>query len=73
MKKLRSNTTLGDHALKEIDYNLLTLLFAGFPIKSISFLMNMTESSVRTRKTRYKQWFQKRDDPDSKMFAQWLS
>lgn len=73
MKRLRSNTTLGDHALKEIDYNLLTLLFAGFPIKSISFLMNMSESSVRTRKTRYKQWFQKRDDPDSKMFAQWLS
>lgn len=73
MERLRSNTTLGDHALKEIDYNLLTLLFAGFPIKSISFLMNMTDSSVRTRKTRYKQWFQKRDDPDSKMFAQWLS
>lgn len=73
MKRLRSNTTLGDHALKEIDYNLLTLLFAGFPIKSISFLMNMTESSVRTRKTRYKQWFQKKDDADSKLFAQWLS
>ncbi len=74
MKRLRSNiTTLGDHTLKEIDYNLLTLLFAGFPIKSISFLMNMTESSVRTRKTRYKQWFQKRDDADSKKFAQWLS
>ena len=74
MERLRSNnTTLGDHALKEMDYNLLTLLFAGFPIKSISFLMNMTESSVRTRKTRYKQWFQKRDDADSKMFAQWLS
>lgn len=74
MKHLRvNNTQLGDHTLKETDYNLLVLLFSGFSVKSISFLMNMSEQSIRTRKTRYKKWFQEKDDADSKLFVQWLS
>lgn len=74
MKHLRANNTqLGDHTLKETDYNLLVLLFSGFSVKSISFLMNMSEQSIRTRKTRYKKWFQEKDDADSKLFVQWLS
>lgn len=74
IKRLRSNNTLlGGHALKEIDFNLLVLLFSGFSIKSISFLMNMTEQSIRTRKTRYKKKFQEKDDADSLLFTQWLS
>ena len=74
IKRLRNNNTLlGSHALKEIDFNLLVLLFSGFSIKSISFLMNMTEQSIRTRKTRYKKKFQEKDDADSQLFTQWLS
>ena len=46
-----------EHKMKEMDFNLLTLLFAGFTPKSISFIMDMTEESVRTRKCRYKKLF----------------
>ena len=43
---------------KELDFTILTLLFSGFSIKSISYLLKMSESSLRMRKTRYKQHFE---------------
>ena len=46
-----------EHKMKDMDFKLLTLFFAGFTPKSISFIMDMTEESVRTRKSRYKKLF----------------
>jgi hypothetical protein len=46
-----------EHKMKEMDFKMLTLFFAGFTPKSISFIMDMTEESVRTRKSRYKKLF----------------
>ena len=42
---------------KKVDYDLVNLFFAGFPAKSVCFLKNMTEASVRMRKTRLKSFF----------------
>lgn len=42
---------------KKVDYDLVTLFFAGFPAKSVCFLKNMTEASVRMRKSRLKLFF----------------
>jgi len=46
-----------DLRLNETDYALLTLFFANFPTKSISFLMDMKDDAVRKRKSRYKHLF----------------
>ena len=45
------------HKMNEQDFQLLTLLFAGFTPKCASFILNMSEESVRMRKTRYKKLF----------------
>ena len=45
------------HAFKEIDFRFLTLFFAGFSSKSISFIMDSTEDAVRARKSRYRKLF----------------
>jgi len=42
---------------KKVDYDLVNLFFAGIPAKSVCFLKNMTEASVRMRKTRLKSFF----------------
>ena len=42
---------------KKVDFDLVILFFAGFPAKSICFLKDMTEASVRMRKTRLKLFF----------------
>ncbi|MBR5256287.1 MAG: hypothetical protein IKV62_05885 [Bacteroidales bacterium] len=42
---------------KKVDFDLVNLYFAGFPAKSICFLKNMTEASVRMRKSRLKLFF----------------
>ena len=42
---------------KKVDFDLVSLFFSGFPAKSICFLKNMTEASVRMRKTRLKLFF----------------
>ena len=46
-----------EHKMTEQDFQLLTLLFAGFTPKCSSFILNMSEESVRMRKTRYKKLF----------------
>lgn len=42
---------------KKVDFDLVNLYFAGFPAKSICFLKDMTEASVRMRKSRLKLFF----------------
>lgn len=51
--------------MKERDYTILALLFSGLSIKSISFLLKMSEPALRTRKSRYKQFFNSIDHPDA--------
>ena len=64
MKKVRECLPEG----KELDFSILTLLFSGFSIKSISFLLRMSEASLRMRKTRYKQTFEAMDSPGREVF-----
>ena len=59
--------------MTELDYALLVLLFSGVPVKSISFIMNMSEPSIRMRKTRYKQLFEKKSTPSSPEFIRFIS
>ena len=58
---------------KELDFSILTLLFSGFSIKSISFLLRMSEASLRMRKTRYKQQFEKMPPSNRERFIIKLS
>ena len=53
---------------KELDYSILTLLFLGFSIKSISYLLRMSEASLRMRKTRFKQQFESMTEPLRSLF-----
>lgn len=53
---------------KELDYSILTLLFSGFSIKSISYLLRMSEASLRMRKTRFKQQFESMTEPLRSLF-----
>ena len=53
---------------KELDFSILVLLFSGFSIKSISYLLRMSEASLRMRKTRYKQFFSSLPSPERELF-----
>jgi len=53
---------------KELDFSVLTLLFSGFSIKSISYLLRMSEASLRMRKTRFKQQFESMPEPERSLF-----
>lgn len=44
-------------SFNELDYKLLTLFFANFSSKSISFLLDMKDDAVRKRKSRYRKLF----------------
>lgn len=55
--------------LKEDDYRILALMYSGLSIKSIAFLLKTSEPALRTRKTRYKQFFDTLDHPCSHLFA----
>lgn len=57
---------------KELDFSVLTLLFSGFSIKSISYLLRMSEASLRMRKTRFKQQFEIMSDPLRSCFLEKL-
>ena len=46
-----------DISFDDLDYRLLSLFFANFSTKSISFIMDMTDDAVRKRKSRYKKQF----------------
>ena len=53
---------------KELDIAVLVLLFSGFSIKSISYLLRMSEASLRMRKSRYKHLFESLPEPDRSVF-----
>ena len=58
ISRLRSTfSETSEHKMKELDFQLLVLFFAKFTPQSISFILDMTEESVRTRKSRYKKLF----------------
>jgi hypothetical protein len=48
---------------KELDYSILTMLFSGFSIKSISYLLRMSEPALRMRKSRFKQQAETMQEP----------
>ena len=60
------------HSEKETDYSVLILLFSGFSIKSISYLLRMSEVSLRMRKTRFKQQFEAMQEPFRSLFLEKL-
>ena len=59
--------------LKEEDFSTLTLLYSGLSVKSIAFYLRITEPALRTRKTRYKHFFEENPTPSSEEFIQRLS
>ena len=59
--------------LKDSDFSFLTLLFSGVSIKSISYIMEISESAVRMRKTRYKQFFESSPEEVGQECVRWLS
>ena len=59
--------------LKEQDISTLTLLYSGLSVKSIAFYLMITEPALRTRKTRYKHFFEENPTPSSAEFIQRLS
>lgn len=58
--------------LKEQDFIIITMLFSGLSIKSIAYLLRMSEPSLRTRKSRYKSLFQDQPAPSSQDFIRML-
>ena len=62
MEKVRM---VSEEQLKENDYLILALLLSGLSIKSIAFLLRMSEPALRTRKSRYKQFFLSVNHPDA--------
>lgn len=57
---------------KELDYSVLTLLFSGFSIKSIGYLLRMSEASLRMRKSRFKKQFELMSEPSRSVFLEKL-
>ena len=64
----RAREVCGD-MLKEEDYRTLTLLYSGLSIKSVAFLLRTSEPALRTRKTRYKKFFETLDQPYSSLLT----
>lgn len=58
---------------EEDDFRMLMLFYAGIPDRTISFLMDMSFASVRTRKTRYKERLLRPDIADGSYFVQELT
>ena len=59
--------------LKEEDFSTLTLLYSGLSVKSIAFYLRITEPALRTRKTRYKHFFEENPTASSAEFIQRIS
>ena len=59
--------------LKEEDFSTLTLLYSGLSVKSIAFYLRITEPALRTRKTRYKHFFEENPTASSAEYIQRLS
>ena len=57
---------------KDREYSLLVLLLSGFSVKSVSFLLQMSEPAVRMQKTRFKQFFASRQGKTAERIVQKL-
>ena len=58
MRRLRSTIRgTSDIQFNEDDFRMLSLFFASFSSKSISFILDMKDDAVRKRKSRYKKLF----------------
>lgn len=76
MQKLRKACTrelMQKPQFEEEDFRILMLLYSGIPATTIAFLMEMSHSAIRTRKTRYKERLQQPDIPNGEFFAQELA
>ena len=76
MKKLRAacaNNSQLRPKFSDDDLRILMLLYAGIPDRTIAFLMDMTCSAIRTRKSRYKERLMQNDIPDGLFFLQELA
>jgi len=69
MEKVRA---VSGGKLKESDYIVLTLLLSGLSIKSSAFLLRMSEPALRTRKSRYRQFFAASNHPDAPLILERL-
>lgn len=67
LEKLR---TVCKGTFKENDFRTLTLLFTGLSIRSSAFLLKTSEPALRTRKTRYKHYFETLPEPYASLFAE---
>lgn len=75
MVKLRgacSESTMQKPQFSEDDFRILLLLYAGIPDRTVAFLMDMSCSAVRTRKTRYKERLLREDIPGGRYFVEEL-
>lgn len=73
MVKLRlacAKETMRKPKFDENDFRILMLIYAGIPDRTISFLMDMTCSAVRTRKMRYKERLIQEDISNGAFFVQ---
>ena len=57
---------------KELDFTILVLMFSGFSIKSISYLLRMSEPALRMRKSRFKHQFENLSEPERSLFLEKL-
>lgn len=76
MQRLRQacgNNAESRQLFSEDDFRILMLVYAGIPDRTIAFLMDMTCSAVRTRKTRYKEKLAHADIPEGVYYAGELS
>lgn len=76
MTRLRddfSKENMGKAGFSEGDFKMLMLFYAGIPDRTIAFLMDMTCSAVRTRKSRYKDRFTQIDSPEGVYYLQELA
>jgi len=73
ISQLKKDSLLKDgHHMDEMDIKVLTLLLAGFTSTSISFLTKLSDAAIRTRKTRYKQYFGSHKDERFRVLAKSL-
>lgn len=68
-----SKNKMAKPQFEEDDFRMLMLFYAGVPDRTIAFLMDMSCSAVRTRKTRYKERLMRPDVYGGAFFVQQIS
>jgi len=73
LRKACAKESMSKPQFTENDFRLIMLFYSGIPDRTIAFLLDMTCSAVRTRKTRYKDRLIQPDIPDGYFFVQELT